>query len=78
MNLKEYATLDATALGELVAAGEVSAAELAAAARAAYEALNPTLNAILEFYEDAETVRGSDSGIFPGVPFLRKDVGATE
>jgi amidase len=78
MNLKEYAILDATALGELVAAGEVSAAELAATARAGYEALNPTLNAIIEFYDDAETVRGSDSGIFPGVPFLRKDVGATE
>ena len=78
MKLEEYAELDATALGELVAAGEVTAAELAALARAAYNALNPKLNAILEFYEDAESVRGADSGIFPGVPFLRKDVGATE
>jgi len=78
MKLEEYAALDATALGELVAAGEVTAAELAALARAAYDALNPKLNAILEFYEDAESVRGADSGIFPGVPFLRKDVGATE
>ena len=65
-------------VGEFVAAGEVTAAELAALARAAYDALNPKLNAILEFYEDAESVRGADSGIFPGVPFLRKDVGATE
>ena len=78
MNINEYATLDATALGELVAGGEVSAAELASAARAAYEALNPTLNAILEFYDDAESVPGSASGIFPGVPFLRKDIGASE
>ncbi len=78
MNLKEYTNHDATALGQLVAAGEVSAAELAATARAAYEALNPTLNAIVEFYDDAESVRGSDNGIFPGVPFLRKDVGASE
>ena len=60
MKLEEYAALDATALGELVAAGEVTAAELVALARAAYDALNPKLNAILEFYEDAESVRGAD------------------
>ena len=78
MNLAEYAHFDATALGELVAAGEVSAAELAGCARAAYDALNPELNAILEFYDDAESVAGAARGIFPGVPFLRKDIGASE
>jgi amidase len=78
MNLAEYSTLDATALGRLVAAGEVSAAELAALAWAAYDALNPTLNAILEFYDDAESVPGAEGGALAGVPFLRKDIGATE
>ncbi|WP_245455130.1 amidase family protein [Mesorhizobium sp. M9A.F.Ca.ET.002.03.1.2] len=33
---------------------------------------------MIEFYADAETVTGADEGIFHGVPFFRKDVGATE
>ena len=78
MNLKEYAALDATALGQLVAAGDVTAAELAALARSACEEVNSRLNAVLEFYEDAESVKGAETGLFPGVPFLRKDIGATE
>ncbi|MFP6681849.1 MAG: amidase [Gammaproteobacteria bacterium] len=78
MRLEEYAMLDATALGRLVEAGELSVAELVGLARVAYDTLNPTLNAILEFYDDAESVCGSEGCVFPGVPFLRKDIGATE
>jgi amidase len=78
MNLEEYAALDATALGQLVAAGDVTAAELAGLARSACEKVNPELNAVIEFYEDAESLQGTDTGLFPGVPFLRKDIGATE
>ncbi|HKI73914.1 MAG TPA: amidase [Pseudomonadales bacterium] len=78
MNLKEYAGLDATALGRLVADGDVTAGELAALARSAFEEMNPRLNAIIEFYEDAESLQGPDTGLFPGVPWLRKDIGSTE
>nr|WP_311044517.1 amidase [Rhizobium lentis] len=59
-------------------AGEVTPLELTRVARAAFDELNPRINAVVEFYEDAETVPGADSGPFHGVPFLRKDIGATE
>ncbi|TIX45983.1 MAG: amidase, partial [Mesorhizobium sp.] len=36
------------------------------------------INAVIEFYEDAETVAGASGGLFHGVPFLRKDIGGTE
>ncbi len=78
MNLEEYTNLDATALGELVRKGEVTPAELAGLAREAHDKVNPVTNAMPEFYDDAESVPGSDDGHFAGVPFLRKDIGATE
>ena len=56
----------------------MTASELAGLAHSAYQKVNPELNAVLEFYEDAESVKGADTGLFPGVPFLRKDIGATE
>ena len=78
MTLNEYLDQDATGLGRLVNAGEVSAAELIRLAREAHDRVNPTINAVIEFYADAETVAGADSGIFNGVPFLRKDIGTCE
>ncbi|ESX09795.1 amidase [Mesorhizobium sp. LSJC255A00] len=78
MKLSEYIEHDATGLASLVKAGEVTAVELTRLAREAHDEVNPTINAIIEFYEDAETVAGEDGGIFQGVPFLRKDTGATE
>ena len=78
MKLYEYLNQDATGLGSLVSAGEVTAVELARLARKANDRVNPEINAVIEFYEDAETVDGADSGLFAGVPFLRKDLGATE
>ncbi|WIW55494.1 hypothetical protein LRP31_09955 [Mesorhizobium mediterraneum] len=46
--------------------------ELTSLAREAHDEVNPRINAVIEFYEDAETVAGADAGPFNGVPFLRK------
>ncbi|TIR16150.1 MAG: amidase [Mesorhizobium sp.] len=78
MNLSEYVEYDATGLASLVKAGEATSLELTRLARAAHDEVNPRINAVIEFYEDAETVAGADAGLFHGVPFLRKDIGATE
>jgi len=76
---EELAWLDATAMAELVARGEVTPVELVEAAIARAEALNPKLNAIIHpFYEQARQEAGGElpDGPFRGVPFLRKDLGA--
>ncbi|RVC80597.1 amidase [Mesorhizobium sp. M2A.F.Ca.ET.046.02.1.1] len=78
MRLSEYVENDATGLASLVSAGDVTPAELARLARQAHDEVNPRINAVIEFYEDAETVAGADGGLFHGVPFLRKDIGASE
>lgn len=77
MNLTEYAAHDALGLAELVSAGEVSPTELARAAAAAIDAVNPAVNAVVETYPDridALDERTLGSGPFRGVPFLMKDV----
>jgi Asp-tRNA(Asn)/Glu-tRNA(Gln) amidotransferase A subunit family amidase len=73
----EYAGLDATALAAHVAAGEVTAAELLAAARERTAAVNPRLNAVVRLLdgEADERVREPLPGPFAGVPFLLKDLG---
>ncbi|MER9140389.1 amidase [Mesorhizobium sp. M0830] len=78
MKLHEYSSYDATGLANLVRRREVAAVELVRVAREAHDQINPTLNAVVEFYEDAESVPCSDAGPFGGVPFLRKDISATE
>ena len=78
MELEEYCAHDAMALAELVRTRQMSPAELIGLARRACERVNPVLNAIIEFYDDAEDVSGTDDGVFAGVPFLRKDLGASE
>ncbi|BCG97395.1 MULTISPECIES: amidase [unclassified Mesorhizobium] len=78
MRLGEYADNDATGLSILVNAGEVTAKELTRLAREAHDEVNPSINAVIEFYEDAESVLGADNGVFNGVPFLRKDLGPAE
>ena len=70
---------DATALAEMVAAGEVSASELLDAALAAVEARNPAINAVVQMQEGAARkaiAAGLPRGPFRGVPFLLKDLGA--
>ncbi|MBM4186351.1 MAG: amidase [Gemmatimonadetes bacterium] len=77
MNPSEYAALDGIALAELVAAGHVTAAELADVARAAIDQVNPQLNAVigpLDAVAD-DAIRHPRRGPFSGVPFLIKDIG---
>ncbi|RVP45349.1 amidase [Sinorhizobium medicae] len=78
MRLNEYVKFDATGLASLVNSGEVASTELTQLAREAYEQINPSINAVIEFYDDAEAVGAADAGPFNGVPFLRKDIGPTE
>jgi amidase len=77
MKLTEYTAYDALGLGELVIQGEVSPLELATSAMEAIEAVNPTVNAVVETYtdriEDLDE-RSLGAGPFRGVPFLIKDI----
>lgn len=69
--------LDAIAMAELVAAGEVQPIELVDAAIERIERLNPKLNAVVTpLYDQARDTARSDlpAGPFRGVPFLLKDV----
>lgn len=69
---------DATALAELVAAGEVTPTELLDAALAAVEARNPAINAVVLMQEGVARkaiAEGLPPGPFRGVPFLIKDLG---
>jgi amidase len=77
LTLSEYARSDALGLARLVATGQVSPKELALVAAQAIEAVNPTVNAVVETYPDR--IEGLDEktlgpGPFRGVPFLMKDV----
>ncbi len=77
MNLAEYAACDALGLAELVAKKQVTPKELALTAARAIEAVNPTVNAVVETY--ADRIEGLDekslgNGPFRGVPLLIKDV----
>ncbi|HEX7913042.1 MAG TPA: amidase [Paraburkholderia sp.] len=84
MKLAEYASFDGMGLSQLIANGEVSAAEVAAAAQRALEAVNPRINSIVETWEpEAQPTHASDAAGSPalrplaGVPFLLKDLGVT-
>lgn len=76
MKLDEYLRHDATGLAALVAAGEVTAAELLELARRRMRQVNPRLNAVvIETAENADVqVQGTLEGPFAGVPFLIKDL----
>lgn len=71
----EYRRLSAADIGTLVNQGEVTADEVHAAATTVFEATHPTINAVIEWYDDPLP---ADSGPLAGVPFLRKDYGSTE
>ena len=78
MKPSEYASYDGVGLAELVARGEVSAAELADTARAAIDQVNPRLNAVIgpiDAVADEALARGPKDASFSGVPFLMKDIG---
>ena len=76
MNIEDYAKRDAIGLAALVRRGEVQPAEVAAAAMAACEEVNPVLNAVVETWPDDVAAQ---LGVMPmgaplaGAPFLIKD-----
>jgi amidase len=73
MNHRELARLDATAQAELVARGEVTAAELLGAAEERVNRLEPLLHTMATIdFARARSVRPAQ-GPFHGVPFLLKD-----
>jgi amidase len=77
MRHDEYAAHDALGLAELVRSGEVTPSELAEAAIARIDAVNPTLNAVVHRMDDTarEVAAGElPDGPFRGVPFLVKDM----
>lgn len=77
--MNDPATLDATALADLVRRGELTPIELVDAAIARIERLDPRLNAVVTpmFDQAREAAAGSlPEGPFRGVPFLLKDLGA--
>ena len=75
MSPEDYAKLDATALADLIRSGGVSKAEVLQAARKRIAARNSAINAVIELYD--EPVEDADAqGLFAGVPFLLKDIGA--
>lgn len=81
MKLAEYASYDGLGLAELVARKEISPTELARSAKDAIDAIDGSLKAVVEVYDDRiddldESLLGD--GPFRGVPFLIKDVGGHE
>ena len=78
MDRREYARHDAVALADLVRRGEVTPAELAAAAGAQHAHTHAAINAVVEWYDPDTVVVPPGVGPLAGVPFLRKDIGSTE
>ncbi|MER7766980.1 amidase [Kitasatospora sp. NPDC096140] len=76
MKLSEYVTYDGVGLADLVARGQVTAAELASTARRASEAVNPRINAVVETWP-AQDAPAPGSTPLAGVPFLIKDLAVT-
>ncbi|TQL66914.1 Asp-tRNA(Asn)/Glu-tRNA(Gln) amidotransferase A subunit family amidase [Nocardioides albertanoniae] len=76
MRVDEYLTYDATGLAQLIAAKEVTATEVLAAARERAAAVNPRINAIVADIPEADEQAADEalSGPFAGVPFLVKDL----
>jgi amidase len=77
MRHDEYVQYDATGLAELIDNGDVTAREVLQAAIDRRHAVNPTLNAVVESWDEdalaaADTLKGR--GPFGGVPFLIKDM----
>ena len=77
MNFEEYRRHDAVGLAELLARGEVSAAELRDAAAARMAEVNPKINAVTQDLTGRAASESAAEGPFAGVPFLLKDLGAS-
>lgn len=77
MDSTEYASRDGLGLAELIAARHVTSAEVVEAAQRRAREVNPRVNAIVRWMDDAAEARLGEelSGPFAGVPFLLKDLG---
>src|ERR1700755_1415006 len=78
--MPEMTWLDATAQADLVRRGEISPKELAEAAIARIEAVNPQLDAVIRTRFDEARLEADEDlpdGAFRGVPILFKDLGCT-
>ncbi|MBN9275305.1 MAG: amidase, partial [Mesorhizobium sp.] len=75
MRLDEYASHDGTGLARLLAAGEVTPADLGRCLVEAVAKTNPALNAVIELYSDALEAlpRAAGPAPFHGIPTLTKD-----
>lgn len=81
MNLAEYARYDGMGLAEIIRNREITPVEAAELFIKAVEKVNPQINSVIEVYEDAPDIAeaaAGGTGPFAGVPFLRKDLGASE
>jgi amidase len=76
MNFAEYRAQDAMGLAGLVAARQVSAAELLELAVARMAEVNPQINAVTLDLSERARSEPVASGPLAGVPFLLKDLGA--
>jgi len=76
MRFDEYRAHDAVGLAELVARGEVRAADLLEVALARCAEVDPVLNVLTRLMEGEarERVGGALDGPLAGVPFLVKDL----
>jgi amidase len=77
MRVDEYMAFDATGLAELVHRGEAAPQELTEAALARIDALNGSINAVVERIDAEARTRASSiarQAPLAGVPFLAKDV----
>lgn len=78
----DLARMDALGQAELVQSGEATPLELVDAAIDRIEQLNPSINAVIhtDFERARAAAAASDlpAGPFQGVPFLLKDIGATQ
>ncbi len=80
MNLVEYTRDDGLELAELVRQKQITPQELPQLFIQAVEKVNPQINSVIEVYDDALEISAQSNlqAPFGGVPFLRKDLGATE
>lgn len=77
LTFSEYRTYDALGLAQLVSKGDVSAMELLEIAISRSQAVNPTINCVVEElfdYARGAIRAGLPQGPFTGVPFMLKDL----
>jgi amidase len=81
MNLREYSGYDGVGLADLIRKKEVTAGEVAESMLAGAQKINPSINAIIETYDDrvqqADQLRLPDKPL-AGIPIFLKDLGAGE